>query len=265
MKKLIVYALLLISCAVKAQNKLTTVYLAPGSTMHFISPEPIQYVDISSRSLLGNLPLKNVFSLRVKDTAGSFAEAVVTIAGEKFIAQYRVAPGTGIFDTEINISPQDCRPLDVAGIGFSQNQLKRMALDIFARKPDKGLEKVSVFGLEAKLNHIYAAGDYLFLDVSFRNKTRLKYDIDRLRFKLDDSKVTKAENAQSVDLEPQFILFNNAVFSKYYRNIYVLKKLTFPGNKTLHIELSEAQISGRVISLGISYQDVLSADLLPAD
>jgi len=43
----------------------------------------------------------------------------------------------------------------------------------------------------------------------------------------------------------------------------VFKKMTFPGNKLLHIELSEKQLSGRVITLGISYQDILNADTLP--
>ncbi|RYZ31815.1 MAG: DUF4138 domain-containing protein, partial [Sphingobacteriales bacterium] len=40
-------------------------------------------------------------------------------------------------------------------------------------------------------------------------------------------------------------------------------KITFPGNKVLHIELSEKQISGRVITLNITYQDVLDADTIP--
>ncbi|MDB5143364.1 MAG: hypothetical protein JWQ66_2077 [Mucilaginibacter sp.] len=265
MKFLLYCFLILIAPAVMAQNKLSTVYLGPGSTLHFISPEPIQYVDISSKSLAGNLPLKNVLSLKLRDTARSFNEAVVTIAGEKFIAQYRVAPGNEGSDTEVDICPQDCKPLDIAGIGFSQNQLKAFAIDLFARKPEKRLEKVKAFGMEGRLNHIYAAGDYLFLDISYRNKTRLKYDVEDFRFKLDDKKVTKASNVQSVELKPEFVLFNIPVFSKYYRNIFVLKKMSYPGNKVLHAELSEKQLSGRMLTLGISYKDVLDADILPSD
>ena len=43
----------------------------------------------------------------------------------------------------------------------------------------------------------------------------------------------------------------------------VLKKLSFPGSKVLHIELNEKQVSGRVITLSISYHDILNADTLP--
>lgn len=45
-----------------------------------------------------------------------------------------------------------------------------------------------------------------------------------------------------------------------YRNVMVIKKMTFPNDKVLSIEMSEKQISGRTISLNIDYEDVLSAD-----
>lgn len=45
-----------------------------------------------------------------------------------------------------------------------------------------------------------------------------------------------------------------------YRNVVVVKKMTFPNDKVLTIEMSEKQISGRNISLNIDYEDVLSAD-----
>ena len=49
-------------------------------------------------------------------------------------------------------------------------------------------------------------------------------------------------------------------FKHGYRNVIVLKKMTFPNDKVLTIELSEKQISGRTISLDIDYEDVLYAD-----
>jgi hypothetical protein len=49
-------------------------------------------------------------------------------------------------------------------------------------------------------------------------------------------------------------------FKKGYRNVIVIKKLTFPNDKVITIEMTEKQISGRNISLNIDYEDVLSAD-----
>lgn len=261
MKTILLLLAILIAPKIYAQT--TTVFLPDNHTLHFISPEPIQYVDISSKCLEGDLPLKNVFRVKLRDTAGNFKDAIITVAGEKFIAQYHLFPGNNLSPSEINIVPADMRPLDIAGIGFSQNQLRKLSLDLFAIKPDKHLEKVKSFGVEARLNHIFTIGDYLFLDISYHNRTNLSYAIEDFTFKVDDKKVTKASNVQSVELKPEYVLFPVPSFSRYYHNIFVIRKLTFPGNKVLRIELREKQLSGRVITLDISYQDVLRADTLP--
>jgi conjugative transposon TraN protein len=248
------------------KNALPIVYLSQNVSVQFISPEPIQYVDISAKSIIGDLPLKNVLRIRLKDSVNA-ADAVITIAGEKFITQYHVIHADSIMArdtrTEIAIDPADSKPLDISGIGLSQNQLRQLALNLFCKRPGKAIEKTKAFDLKAELNHIYTAGDYVFIDLGYRNKTNLPYDIADLRFHIDDKKITKATNVQSVELKPEFILFTNPLFQKTYRNIVVLKKMTFPGNKVLHIELSEKQISGRVITLNITYQDMLDADTIP--
>src|ERR1700754_116912 len=109
------------------KNALPIIYLPENVSVQFISPEPIQYVDISAKSVIGDLPLKNVLRIRLKDSV-NLADAVITIAGEKFITQYHVIRADSITArdarTEIAIDPVDTRPLDISGIGLSQNQLK---------------------------------------------------------------------------------------------------------------------------------------------
>jgi len=260
MKKLLFYLAALWPNLLLAQPAVT---ISKDQTVHFISPEPIQYADISSKSLAGDLPLRNVFRLRLRDSVETFSGATVTIAGEKFIAQYRIVGGDTSGPVRIEIEPADTRPLDISGIGFSQNQLRAMALDLISRKPRKNLEKEKAFGLTGRLNEVYTVGDYLFLDISYQNSTRLRYLIEDLRFRIDDKKVAKASNVQSFELKPEFALLNTPAFAKNYRNIFVFKKLSFPGNKVLLAELSEKQISGRVLTLKISWQDILDADTLP--
>jgi conjugative transposon TraN protein len=263
MKTILFCLLVLCAPTIYAQDKLPVVYLPENLTIHFVSPEPIQYVDISTKDLVGDLPLKNVLRLKLRDSLKSFSGSVVTVAGEKFIAQYRLLPGYPGVPTEVNIVPADMQPLDISGIGLSQNQLKGLALSLIAKSPDKRMEKVKAFGIKGQLNHVYTVGDYIFLDIGYHNKTNLKYDIADFRFKVDDKKVTKAANNQSVEMKPEFVLFSQPAFAKNYRNIFVFKKTSFPGNKVLHAELSEKQLSGRVITLSISYQDILDADTLP--
>jgi conjugative transposon TraN protein len=138
-----------------------------------------------------------------------------------------------------------------------------MALNLFCKKPGHPIEHTKAFGLKASLYRIYSAGDYIFLNLGYENNTNLKYDLDELRFKVDDKKITKATNVQSVEIKPEYVLIDNPVFQHSYRNIIVLKKMSFPGDKVLHIELSEKQLSGRVITLTISYKDLLDADVIP--
>jgi len=244
------------------QPQMPVVQLPLSLDLHFVSPEPIQYVDISAKNIIGDLPLKNVLRIRYKDSTKA-EDAVVTIAGEKFIAQYHIRPGGTNVPLQINIDPADTKPLDISGIGLSQNQLRQLALGLYLKKPGRPREKTKAFGIYGTVNHLYTIGDYIFIDLGFRNKTDLKFDIEQFRFRIDDKKITKATNVQSVEVKPLMALLDNTAFNKYYRNIYVLPKLTFPGNKVLHVELSEKQISGRIIHLDISYKDVLDADMIP--
>ncbi|SEO10299.1 Bacteroides conjugative transposon TraN protein [Mucilaginibacter gossypiicola] len=263
MKTIFLWLSFLAAPALYAQEKLPLVYLPLNLTLHFISPEPIQYVDISSKGMVGDLPLKNVFRLKMRDSTVIFSDAVITIIGEKFIAQYHIVPGGAGVPTEIEIVPGDTHPLDVGGIGFSENQLRKLALGIYACRARHPVQKTAAFGIEGKVNQVFTAGDYLFLDIGYRNNTNLKYDPEDFQFKVEDKKVTKATNVQSVELAPVFRLFDIAPFSKSYRNIFVFKKLTFPGNKVLSVELNEKQLSGRVIRINLSYKDILAADTIP--
>lgn len=253
------------------KSELPVVYLPANISLHFISPGPIQYVDISTKSISGDLPVKNILRIKcLPDSAGhpigTDSDAVVTIVGEKYIAQYRVilSPANGgAIETDIEILPDETRPIDFPGVSLSQEELKSYAALLVNKKPEKHLQKSSAFGIKANLNHIYTLGDYIFVDLGYENGTNLKYEIDELRFKIEDKKVTKATTIQSFEIKPDLILFNIPFFKKHYRNVFVFKKFTFPGNKQLHIELNEKQLSGRVINLEISYKNVLEADMIP--
>ena len=111
-----------------------------------------------------------------------------------------------------------------------------------------------------RLNNVYVVGEYFFIDFSVENKTNLPFDIDELRIKLQDKKQEKATNIQTIELKPAFLLDRSVSFKKNYRNVVVLKKMTFPNDKVLSLELSEKQISGRTISINVDYQDILHAD-----
>ena len=61
-------------------------------------------------------------------------------------------------------------------------------------------------------------------------------------------------------MKPELVLDRSVRFSRGYRNVIAIRKMTFPNDKILTIEISEKQISGRTMKLSIDYEDVLSAD-----
>ena len=239
-------------------------------SLHFISPEPIQFVDISTNSLVGDIPVENVF--RIKLTGENVPEdqepkqtiGIVTIIGQKFIAQYDLHydPSSRNMETQVEILPKDMNPLDIGSAPLSDNELRDFSLLAFRNKNKSLRIYNSQDGVSGTVNNIYTLDDYIFLDITFMNRSNLKFDIDSIRFKIEDRKILKATNSQAIEIQPEYQLMEKASFKRRYRNIFVFKKFSFPNNKLFSIELTEQQISGRSLSLYINYEDLLSADTL---
>lgn len=252
------------------KTELPRIYIDEEISLHFLSPEPIQYVDISTNKMIGDIPLENVFRVKaVRDSVSALngynkSLGVITIIGQKFIAQYDLwyAHDFRQIKTQVEILPINTKPLEVGDIPMSDQELRYFSIEAFKEKNKKGIVRKTDFGVTGEVNNIYTVDDYIFLDISFKNKTNLKFDLEQLRFKIEDKKITKATNVQSIEIEPEYQLFTPGSFEKKYRNIYVFKKFTFPNSKVFTIELAETQISGRTLTLQVKYSDLLEADTL---
>ena len=242
--------------------------LQAGHTVHILSPEPIQYVDIASDRVSGDLPLDNVLRIKLLDDSlhTGYELGTLTLVGDNFMAQYRLTAPLWMNDRSIpamlEIKPEHTRPLDVSEIGLSRSQMKNLALGLLSRRPDRSLRHTKDYGVGIVLNSIHTLGDYIFLDVSFSNSTNLSYSVDELRFFIEDKKITKATNVQTVEIKPLWQYQEFTQFKRKHRNVFVLKKATFPGSKVLRVSLTEKQISGRTVELKIKYKDILGADSL---
>jgi conjugative transposon TraN protein len=252
------------------KSKLEKVYISKDISLHFVSPEPIQTADISTKSMIGDFPIKNILRLKyIPDSIKQYgfvnkSLGVVTIVGEKYIAQYDVwyTENIGQIQTQVEITPKNTNPLNVGAIPMSVNDLHGYAMQALKNSSKSHAVRSSAYGMNAQVNNIYTVDDYVFIDVTYTNVTNLKYDIDEFRFKIDDKRIVKATNVQSVELKPAYQLYDKTTFKRKYRNVFAFKKFTFPDNKVLTIELSEKQNSGRVITLNLDYSDLLNADTL---
>ena len=162
--------------------------------------------------------------------------------------------------TRFNIPYADLRSYMNPEVNLTKAQMYDYAHRMFISK-NKFYDVSSKSNLmKIVLNNIYTLDKNFFIDISMINKTKIRYDIDQIRFKIEDKKQTKATNFQSIEILPLMQVNKNLVFKKNYRNIFVFEKFTFPDEKVLTIEISEKQISGRTITLRIDYADILHAD-----
>ena len=162
--------------------------------------------------------------------------------------------------TQIQIQPEDMQPLEYPKIAFSNQELYNFSMDILKKKTKAPLREVNDFKLSIQLNNVYVISDYIFLDISFINDSNLSYNIDGLKFSIEDKKIYKATNNQSLELKPEYQLYHQSQFKKNFHNIYVFKKFTYPNSKVMVIRLIEEPISGRTVEMKIKYSDILKAD-----
>lgn len=257
--------LTLSSISVSAQNgfdNLKTLYLN-SNTMHFRSPERIRYLDLSTNNLIGEIPLEHIAKIKAD---GEFKDGeelgVITIIGNTYSAQYRIVYTANIMNatTDVEIVQQDMLATGIPKVELTKLEMKVMALKMqLAPRRYKKVQSKAM-GLSVYINNIYTYGDYFFVDIQYKNKTNIRFDVSNFAFSIEDKKIYKATNSQSVFIEPIYQLYDNKWFTKSYRNIFVFRKFTYPNEKVFKIRIIEEPISGRNLELDISYRDILNAD-----
>ncbi len=272
--KIIAATLALCAVAIPATAK-EKILVNSEVTTHIVMPENIKMVDLSTTKIIGNQCADNIVRIKPFIEADSVPThyregelmGTLTLIGERHLAQYDVVytaspsraasihrvPYAGL-DSYIN--PE---------VSMPQSEMARYAWAVYGsgRKYNQVVSRAN--GMKAIVNNIYSIGDYFFIDYSLQNSTKIAYDIAEVRVKLTDKKEVKATNSQTVELSPVYSLNLARKFKKNYRNVLVLDKLTFPDEKVLRIEISENQISGRVITLTVEYDDILNADGFDSD
>lgn len=228
--------------------------------------EPIRFVDISTDHVVGDQPINNTIRLKPKEGADVHEDgdiiAIVTVVTERYRSQYALIYTTRLTEavTDKQIQPEERIPYHNPSVTMSTEDMTQFARKIWNSPARIRNVATKQHRMTMRLNNIYSVGEYFFLDFSIENRTNIRFDIDEIRVKLCDKKQSKATNVQMIELTPAMILDESKRFSKGYRNVIVLKKMTFPNDKILSIEISEKQISGRNITLNIDYEDVLYAD-----
>jgi conjugative transposon TraN protein len=255
---------LLTASAQQTYNEMEQLTVNENITTVITASEPIRLVDISTDKVAGDKPIENVIRLKPKEGGHEDGAvlAIVTVVTERYRSQYALVYTTRMEEavTDKEVQRDERLMFHNPAVSMSTDEMVRFARRIWNSPAKYRSTRTNKHHLTMRLNNVYTVGEYFFIDFSVENRTNLQFDIDELRFKLSDKKQQKATNVQEVCLQPVLLLDKSMRFHRGYRNVVVLKKMTFPNDKVLTIELSEKQISGRTIAMTIDYEDVLNAD-----
>lgn len=252
-----------------------TILVNKDVTTHIIMPENIKLVDISTDRIVGDQcadnmlrlkPLTDSITMQEPLEEGAFMGAV-TLIGERHVAQYNLVytnnpmRSNAMYKVKYSTTDNYSNP----EIPMTEGEMANYAWAISNTGRKYHTIRSKAFGIDAQIYNIYSMGNYFFLDLVLQNNTKIQYDIAQMRITLSDKKEDKATNSQTLELTPAFVLNKDRSFKKNYRQVVVLPKLTYPEEKVLTIEITEDQISGRVISIPIQYEDILHADCFNGD
>ena len=176
----------LVSSLELLQTDLPEIEITEGVNLHIISPEPIQYVDLSTLKLTGDLPATNIARIKITDSPESNETekikkqttfisgqniGVITVVGQSFIAQYKAIYRNSEnlnTVTNIHIQPENMQPIELDKMVFSNLELRKFAMDIIQKKSEKNpIRKEKNLQLNIQLNNVYVISDYIFLDTTF--------------------------------------------------------------------------------------------------
>ena len=243
-----------------------------NATTHFVSPEPIEYVDISSPNIQGDLPEKNIFRVRPdSEKVHPGDKFTITIVTQAYISVYKLTVADPLSKDSsqsngayvISINPNDAVQVNQSDV---LNNQQCFDIAVKAMKRNRSIFNIDTraYGMKMYVTNIYSIGGYIMIELEAKNKTRLQFDIDQIRFKIVDKHTVKATVSQDIEIKPFYSLYQTEgeIITNRWHNFYIFKKFTYPTQKLLEIEMTETQYSGRRVDLKIEYNQILKSQQL---
>lgn len=247
-----------------------------NKTLHILFPAEVKYVDLGSSDLIA-------------DKADGAGNVVRIKAANEFTGEtnFSIITADGVFYTFDAVYSDNPRTLTIEIADWLHDDPYSKAAErlMYVRPEEFGNRQTplqvsrtmySIYlnnkihirtienrngGIKFKLLGIYVGGDMLYLMTSIENDSSLDFEIDRIRFRICERKVSKRTARQETVLNPIRIFDENTSLVKAgetLRNVYVFRRFTMPKTQALRIELFEAG-GARHLSFEIRHFDVEKA------
>lgn len=124
-------------------------------------------------------------------------------------------------------------------------------LTLSKKKKVSGIKR-SKFQIGLQVSGIFISEDILYFRIVFENKSKIKYDIDQLRFFIRDQRKSKRTASQEIEIVPLYTTSSSQVIPDKSQvvKVYALDKFTIPEKKYFTIEIIEKN-GGRNLDVNI--------------
>lgn len=250
------------------RKEVQTLEVTYNKTTSLVFPAVIKSVDRGSRDILAQKAkgVENILQLKAARHAfPSTNLTVITSDGtvHEFAITYSKAPVSLVLNIGVDSVYNDDTNSTIFETDMTETQLENCAIQISDAKRSIRLRNESNHKIGFSLRGIYIKNDVIFYHFRIRNQSNINYDVDFLRFYIEDKQKVKRTASQQVDKKPIYVYGNaNRVAGQSYNDVvYALEKFTIPDAKRLIIEVFEKN-GGRNISLAIKNKTIVNARLV---
>jgi conjugative transposon TraN protein len=233
-----------------------------NKTTSIVFPHAIKSVDLGSRNVLAQKVPGAENVLQIKADTSQFKETNLTVIIEggtlhQFDIRYTQRPSSCYFIVnKLGIMES------VQSVILNENNPVLLFEKIYRSIGEGGskLERQKQGKVSMILHPIRIKSNHLFFNMTFRNNSNLRYDIESIRFLIKDRKRAKRTAVQEVQVVP--VHFSRSVSSIPENGstnvIYAFEKFTIPDSKELVIEVVEKN-GARNLNMSIKSNDINSS------
>ena len=245
----------------------TALYVSDQKTTHLVFPYPVTYVDLGNSGIIAAKATGADNIVRVKAAGTAFPETNITVLTSNgklymFTVNYQHDPKVLSLDmgaANSQVTTSESGEAILSNSPIPQGNLDAFSKQALARGGSSASESANQ--LTVKCGSVGYKQETLFFPLHVGNKSNVTYDVDFVKFYIQDKKLVKRTAEQAIEITPIYV-YNGSqkkieVKGKL-EQVYVFKKFTIPEQKQLIIEGYEKG-GGRNVKLSLSNSDLLKA------
>lgn len=247
-------------------NKLPTypLYISEQKTTHLVFPFPVTYVDLGSSGLIAAKATGAENIVRVKAAGAGFPETNMTVLTSdgklySFVVNYQRDPKVLSLDLGAAGGSSASGEAILSNSPIPQGNLDAYSKQALAAGGTAASESANQLSLRAGM--VGYRQETLFFPLHLANRSNVTYDVDFVKFYIQDKQVAKRTAEQAIEITPIYVYngaLKNIEAKGKLERVYIFKKFTIPEQKQLIVELYEKG-GGRNIKLKLVNSDLLKA------